>query len=79
MGLLKEKEWMVVRVTKLVGHQEHGHGADISKAQTCSWSRSEDMKVLGKSCRAEMHRHPRSAIPLIIKFNVQVSTKFQKS
>ena len=56
---------MVGRVTKLVGQQEHGHGADISKAQTCSWSTSWDMEVLVKTCRAEMHRHPKSGPPLI--------------
>ena len=32
---MKEKEKMVVRVTKLVSHQEHSHGAVISKSQTC--------------------------------------------
>ena len=56
---------MVVRVTKLVGQQEHGHGADISKSQTCSLSRSGDMEVLVNSCCAEMHSRHGSAVPLI--------------
>ena len=64
---MKEKEKMVVRVTKLVVHQEHGLGADISKAQTCSLFRIGDMDVLVKSCRAEMHSHHRSAVPLVLK------------
>ena len=60
---MKEKEKIVVRVTKLGGNQEHGNPADISKAQSCSWSRSGDMDVLVKSCRAEMHSRHRS-VPL---------------
>ena len=66
LGLMKEKEKIVVRLTKLGGNQEHGNPADISKAQSCSWSRSGDMDVLVKSCRAEMHSRHRSAVPLIV-------------